>query len=68
MLSVFAIRNDIDQGLLAEVEVTDLDLSRDLIAVWSRSTQLNASTRCLLEVIAAAQARRRRDLPLGPRH
>lgn len=63
VLSDFAVRRDLDQRLLVEVEVGDLDLTRDLVAVWSRSAQLNAGTRCLLEVIAAAQAGPRRDEP-----
>ncbi len=67
VLSEFAVRRDIDQGLLVEVSVEDLDLTRDLVAVWSRSAQLTASTRRLLEVIAAAQAGPGREQPARSR-
>ncbi len=67
VLSDFAVRGDLDHGLLVEVSVDDLDLTRNLVAVWSRSTRLNTSTRRLLEVIATAQAGSPGDRTAGSR-
>lgn len=67
VLSEFAVRRDLDQGLLVEIEVGDLDLTRDLVAIWRRSPRLGECTRRLLEVIAAAQVAPARDEPASSR-
>ena len=56
VLSVLAVRDDVDAGRLVEVPLAGLDLSRELRAVWPRGRRPSAPAQDLLRVAHHSRA------------
>jgi len=63
VLSELAVRRDLDDGLLIGVEVTGVDLTRELRAVWPTGRRLVGPAAELVTVARGTRAARR---PAGP--
>jgi DNA-binding transcriptional LysR family regulator len=51
MVSRFAVRLEVQQGVLRIVPVTDVDAERDLCLIWRHDSHLPAAMRAFLEVL-----------------
>jgi DNA-binding transcriptional LysR family regulator len=51
MVSRFAVRLEVQQGVLRIVPVTDVDAERDLCLIWRHDSHLPAAVRAFLEVL-----------------
>jgi DNA-binding transcriptional LysR family regulator len=54
VLSELVVADDLQAGALVKVPVADVDLRRDLCAVWPRETALGAEARAFLYVAVTA--------------
>ena len=56
-LSRLAVASDLSSGRLVEVQVAELDLRRDIRAIWSRRSEMGPRERGLVEIAAASRLR-----------
>lgn len=67
VLSLVTVDRELREGWLVRVNVSDIELTRKLYAVWHRNAALSIPARTLLEIAVQAERRKARQAPAPAR-